>query len=62
MRSCGREKSWLGEKRGVVCLYQDVEETPVYSKLAVIELFKEEVMDQRKKPGCCKSVGWGWFI
>lgn len=48
--------------RGVISLHQEVEETPICSKLAVIELLKEEVMDQRQKPGCCKSVDWGWFF
>lgn len=46
-------------KRGVISLHQDVEEIPICSKVAVTELFKEEVMDQRKKPGCCNSVGLG---
>lgn len=53
-----REKL-AGGKSGVVSLYQDVEEIPIYSKLAATELFKEGVTDQRKKPGCCKSVGLG---
>lgn len=46
-------------KSGVISLYQDVEEIPIHSKLAVIELLKEGLRDQRKKPGCCKSVGLG---
>lgn len=46
-------------KRGAISPHQDVEEIPICRKLAMIELFKEEVMDQRKKPGYCKSVGLG---
>lgn len=52
MRS--REKSCSGEKGG-----QDVEEIPICSQLAVIELLIEGVMEQRKEPGCCESVGMG---
>lgn len=42
-------------KSGVISLYQDVDEISIHSELAVTDLFKEKVMDQRKKPGCCKS-------
>ena len=46
-------------KSGIISVHQDAEEIPVCDKLALIESFREEVMDQRKKAGCCKSVGLG---